>query len=67
MTVRFTVEASGRVGECAVIESSGNAILDDATCRAIARRYRYEPSRDADGTAVPSTVVEEHTWLVHDR
>jgi protein TonB len=67
MTVRFTVEASGRVGECAVIESSGNAILDDATCRAIARRYRYEPSRDADGTAVPSTVVQEHTWLVDDR
>lgn len=67
ITVQFTVETNGKVTECTVIESSGIAILDEATCRAIERRYRFEPSRDADGTAVPSTVVEEHVWQRGDR
>lgn len=62
MTVRFTVEPSGRVSGCEAIESSDNPLLDEATCRAIERRYRYEPSRDAEGRPVPSMVVESHTW-----
>lgn len=67
ITVRFTVQTNGRVSECTVLQSSGNPILDDATCRVIERRYRYEPSRDANGTAVLSAVVEEHTWEAEDR
>ena len=67
ITVRFTVETTGRVTECAVIESSGNAILDEATCRAIERRYRYKPSRDSQDIAVPSIVVETHVWGIDDR
>ena len=66
MTVRFTVAPNGRATDCLVTQSSGNAILDDATCRAIERRYRYEPSKDAEGTAVPSTVVEDHTWFAEE-
>lgn len=67
ITVRFVVETTGRVTECTVLQSSGNAALDEATCQAIERRYRYEPSRDAHGTAVPSVVVENHTWLIGNR
>ncbi len=67
ITVRFNVEPDGKVSECTVIESSGNPILDDATCRSIERRYRYEPSRDAQGTAVPSAVVEDHIWAIEKR
>lgn len=62
MTVRFTVLPNGRVSSCTAIESSGSALLDDATCRAIERRYRYEPSRDSAGRPVPSMVVETHRW-----
>ncbi len=62
MTVQFTVQPDGRVSNCVAIESSGSALLDEATCRAIERRYRYEPSRDSQGRAVSSSVVESHTW-----
>lgn len=62
MTVQFTVRPDGRVSGCTTIESSGSPILDDATCRAIERRYRYEPSRDPEGRPVPSMVVESHRW-----
>jgi protein TonB len=63
IVLQFDVETNGRVSGCKVIESSGNAILDDATCRLVEKRYRYEPSRDAQGIAVPSAVVESHIWL----
>lgn len=60
--LQFDVETNGLVSGCTILESSGNPILDDATCRLVERRYRYEPSRDAQGTAVPSAVVESHVW-----
>ena len=63
IVVQFDVETNGRVSGCKVIESSGNAILDDVTCRLVEKRYRYEPSRDDQGVAVPSAVVESHVWL----
>ena len=62
MTVQFTVQPDGRVSGCTAIESSGSTVLDDATCRAVERRYRYEPSRDPEGRPVPSMVVESHRW-----
>lgn len=67
ITLQFTVTPDGRATGCTVLQSSGNPRLDDATCRAIERRYRYRPSRDAYGTAVPSTVVEDHTWRKDER
>ena len=63
IVLQFDVEPNGRVSGCIVLESSGNTILDDATCRLVERRYRYEPSRDAQGNAVPSAVVESHVWM----
>lgn len=67
IVLQFDVETNGRVSGCKVLESSGSAILDDATCRLVEKRYRYEPSRDAQGTAVPSAVVESHVWLSGER
>ena len=67
IVVQFDVEPNGRVSGCKVLESSGNAILDDTTCRLVEKRYRYEPSRDARGVAVPSAVVESHVWLSGER
>lgn len=60
--LQFDVETNGRVSGCTILESSGNPMLDEATCRLVERRYRFEPSRDAYGTAVPSAVVESHVW-----
>ena len=57
VSVRVTVGANGRVSDCAVTSSSGNADLDAATCRLAKRNGRFEPARDAEGQAVPSSVT----------
>jgi periplasmic protein TonB len=62
--VRFLVATSGRVTECVIDRSSGNADLDATTCRLIQERYRFRPCLDRDGGPVECEVVENHTWEV---
>jgi protein TonB len=64
VSVRYTVGTDGRVSGCAVTRSSGSTELDETTCRLIEERFRYAPSRDAQGRAVPSIVVEDHEWVI---
>jgi len=64
--VRFVVQPDGRVSRCDITRSSGSPILDDTTCRLIVERFRYDPSRDPDGRPVPATIVQHHTWVIHD-
>ena len=64
VSVRYRVGVDGRVGECLVTRSSGNADLDVLTCRLIQQRFRFAPSRDADGRKVPSIIVENHSWVI---
>jgi protein TonB len=63
--IAFTVETNGRATECRVTRSSGNAALDEGTCRLIEARYRYRPARDARGRPVRSTVVQSEEWVFH--
>jgi TonB family protein len=55
-TVRFWIEVSaqGRVTDCHIVQSSGSAALDTATCRVMRERARYTPARDANGRPVAS-------------
>jgi protein TonB len=55
VSVRVSVGADGRVTDCTVSASSGNQDLDAATCRLARRNARFEPARDAQGAAVPSS------------
>jgi protein TonB len=64
VSVRYTVETDGRVTGCAITRSSGNAELDETTCRLIEKRFRYSPWRDAAGRPVRSTVVSDHDWII---
>jgi protein TonB len=64
VSVRYTVGTDGRVSGCEVTRSSGDAALDETTCRLIEQRFRYAPSRDEQGRAVPSIVVENHDWVI---
>jgi protein TonB len=64
VSVRYLVGVDGRVSECEVTRSSGNAELDRTTCRLIEERFRYDPSRDAQGRPVPSLIVENHSWFI---
>jgi periplasmic protein TonB len=66
VSVQFSVETDGRVGRCFVTRSSGNAQLDEMTCRLIVQRYRFRPSLDGDGRPVRSQVVEDHSWTTVD-
>jgi protein TonB len=64
--VRYVVETDGRVSRCRVTRSSGSRELDALTCRLIEQRFRYDPSLDAAGRPVESTIVESHDWSMDD-
>lgn len=64
VAVRYRVGIDGRVSDCRVTGSSGNADLDRLTCRLIQQRFRFDPSRDAAGRKVPSIIVENHSWVI---
>ena len=65
--VRFLVGTDGRVRDCSVTRSSGNARLDATTCRLIEQRFRYRPAADASGNAVPSVVSTVFSWIPDER
>jgi protein TonB len=60
--VRYLVDTAGRVVQCAITRSSGNAELDATACRLIMQRFRFYPSRDGSGRPVRAYVVENHSW-----
>lgn len=65
--LRFVVGVNGRVTECRVTRSSGYAILDTTTCQLIVERFRYEPSRDANGRPYADVVTGEQVWELYNR
>ncbi len=65
--LRFVVGVNGRVTDCQVTGSSGNADLDETTCRLIKRRFRYAPSLDANGRPYADVVTGEQEWELYDR
>lgn len=60
--VRFTIEASGRVSGCRVTRSSGDASLDETTCRLIEERFRFKPASNAAGEPVASQYGWRQSW-----
>jgi len=67
VTVRFRIAPDGRVSGCRVTRSSGNGDLDEATCRLIEERFRYEPARDGAGRAVSDVAGWRQTWWFERR
>ena len=65
--VRFTIEASGRVSGCRVTRSSGDASLDETTCRLIEERFRFQPATNAAGQPVASRYGWRQTWWLERR
>lgn len=60
---RLKVWTDGRVNECWIVESSGNAALDAATCRILQTRGRFGPALDANGKpTVGFTALRVHWW-----
>ena len=67
VVVNFDVGTNGRVSNCRVVSSSGNADLDGTTCRLIEKRFRYKPATDAQGRAVPSVSAWRQEWWLEPR
>lgn len=62
LELTYRVNVDGRVSDCRVTRSSGLPALDARTCRLITERFRFRPSRDANGRPVPSYIIESHGW-----
>lgn len=67
-TAKFdlTVSAKGRVTDCRITASTGHSVLDEATCRLITRRARFEPATDAAGVDVAGTYSSSIRWVLPD-
>ncbi|HEX8401359.1 MAG TPA: energy transducer TonB [Allosphingosinicella sp.] len=66
-TVRLTIGIDGRVQDCTIAASSGDASLDRATCAIIQRRGRFEPAIGADGNPVAAPLVTSLRWFTAPR
>ena len=64
VSVRYRVGLDGHASGCLVTRSSGSDALDMLTCQLIERRFRFRPARDEEGRPVPSTIVENHSWII---
>lgn len=64
---RLAVDTRGRVTRCSIIRSSGHASLDQVTCDILRKRASFIPARDANGKAVPDSVVTPPVvWRLED-
>jgi protein TonB len=60
--IAVAIGTDGHVQSCEVTKSSGNANLDEATCRIYARRARFKPALDGEGKAVVSRFADRIRW-----
>lgn len=63
---RITIDVYGLVSDCTIIDSSGHADLDRATCRHLKRDRRHYPARDAQGNAIVSEHDTALRWIIPD-
>ena len=63
--VGYTIDPTGKVSACSVIQSSGSARLDDATCKIIIRRFRFNPAT-RDGQPVSENKTQPVRWQLKD-
>lgn len=62
----LTVGTDGRVTDCSIATSSGNAALDEATCRISRQRVRFTPAKDESGSPIASTFILPVSWTLSD-
>ena len=65
-TTRFRVSVGpdGRVADCQVTGSSGSPDLDDAACKNITRRARFNPATDGDGKPTSGSYSNSVRWVI---
>lgn len=58
----LTVGETGRVTDCSVLTSTGDAAVDQALCSLMIRQSRWEPAHDRQGNAITVKVRYTATW-----
>ena len=58
----LTISETGRVSDCSVLQSTGSAEVDQALCRLMIRRSRWEPARDRQGRPISVKLRYTATW-----
>lgn len=64
--VRVSVGPDGLPRRCEVIASSGHADLDDATCRLMMERARFQIRRDDKGVRIGGSFTTRIRWQIPD-
>ncbi len=62
VTATLDIAPDGRVSDCRITRSSGNASLDRTTCTLIEQRFRFEPARDTEGKPVAGVAGWRQDW-----
>lgn len=60
----LNIDEQGRITRCDITRSSGFARLDEASCRLLLRRGRFNPARDENGKPVASTYSGKVNWQI---
>lgn len=60
---RLMVGKNGRATDCIILEGSGSAELDAASCDALRRRARFHPSTDEQGKRSTGTYTSRITLV----
>lgn len=63
---RLVIGTTGRVSSCELTSPTGNRALDDATCRLITNRARFDPATDESGAKVMGTYTGSVRWEIPD-
>jgi protein TonB len=59
---RLTIGTDGSIGGCAIVESSGHAELDQATCANLTRRGKFKAATGSSGKAVAGSYTGSVRW-----
>lgn len=60
----YKVGIDGRAYDCRVVQSSGDPLLDLATCAAMLRRGQFKPARNLKDMPVPSWRTQMVNWTI---
>lgn len=65
-TARFTltIGTDGKVASCVIVQSTGFASLDAATCKFVSRRARFEPALDDGGSPIAGSYTGSIRWVI---
>lgn len=64
---RLSVGEDGRPKACTIVNSSGHAVLDTATCDILLARARFNPARDGQGRPVAEEITTPPIrWRLQD-